>query len=113
MPPVALTTLDDCGLVRELSPGLRRFKAPGSQQIRAVIKNTRIGEPGGSDQTPVDRVVLHQRRKHRVGCIAEIGPQIDEMRRQDTRPHDIDLQHVQIVRARGQQLEIQRQAVSR
>ena len=103
----ALGVLDSLRRFRQFPPGFRRLRAILRQQILAVIEQAGVDEPGHGDQFAVEGVVLHQGGKMLFFDTVGVGFEIDEVLAQNTRPDDVDLEHIDIGGARRQPLLIQ------
>ncbi len=110
-PRRALGALDARRRVGELRPGSRHRKAMARQQVAAVIQQPHIDEPGQRDQAAAHEVVGDELREELAAHGCRVGAQIDQVPGEDSGPDDVDLEDIEIRRAGGQQLLVERETL--
>ena len=100
--------------VGERLPGGRNVMTVLFQQVFPVVQHPRIGKPRHGDQTIIDGVVDHDRLEMARGCVVtQYLAKIEQVIGQQAGPHHVDLHDVDIAGVGGENLLIERQALSR
>ncbi len=104
-----LAVLDQARAGSELVPGGRHRLPVFLQQIAAIEQQAGVGEPGHRHQPALAAVVGNETRKVLRLSAFGVRPQVEQVAAQQARPDHVHLQHVDLVRARREQLLVQRQ----
>ena len=87
----------------QLRPGLRRGGvAVLPEQVRAVVQDPEVPEPRHGNELAVDRVVPDDPLRVLLRLLAELRLEVDEVRREGSRPDDVDHRDVERRRLRGE-----------
>src|SRR5262249_46208437 len=111
---LALRIPDPLGCRLEVGPLLGHACAVAVEEILAIVEQSSIDEPRHSYELAIDRVIVDDGRELLLlQPLWQIGIQVDQMRGEQARPDDVDLEYIDIRGLRRQDLQVEGEAICR